>query len=79
MTQARVAKTCRGSERIAAFQQAMQLTQRVLSFALPTDATYVLFSKSALTRPRPLSTSTLPTRFTDLAPSLVGRTALRSA
>jgi hypothetical protein len=52
MTQARVAKTCRGSERIAAFQQAMQLTQRVLSFALPTDATYVPFSsKSALTRP----------------------------
>jgi hypothetical protein len=40
MTQARDAKTSRGSERIAAFKQAKQLSQRVIDMPLPTDASY---------------------------------------
>ena len=41
MSQAKSAKSSGGSARIASFQQAMQLSQRVLDFALPTDAVYV--------------------------------------
>jgi hypothetical protein len=40
MSQARDAKTSRGSERIAAFKQAKQLSQRVIDMPLPTDASY---------------------------------------